>query len=277
MKHRRFRDDVNDALRELEQDDPTQVLLTRLKAARLQPRTVLQLASEMAVSASGIESQLMALVDSGEVISFVQAGKAMYVHAMCWRELLDGIGDAMRVFHEAHPLRIGARREELRALVKGAPSDDLFAHGVEHLVREGILKSDQALIGLRDYKIALTPEQEEIRDIIARVLKDGGTTPEDLKTLPDAIQVHASSVRDVVSAMQAMGGLVRLEDTLLFHPEVMEEVARQLVDYLKENGEIEVSTFRSLIGTTRKFAVPLLNYFDTQGITIRQGDVRVLG
>ena len=153
----------------------------------------------------------------------------------------------------------------------------MFAYSVEHLVHEGILKSDNALIGLRDYKIALTPEQEDIRDAIARVLKEGGTTPEDLKTLPDAIQVNAQSVRDVVSAMQAMGGLVRLEDTLLFHPEVMEEVTRQLVDYLKENGEIDVSTFRSLIGTTRKFAVPLLNYFDTQGITIRQGDVRVLG
>ena len=57
----------------------------------------------------------------------------------------------------------------------------------------------------------------------------------------------------------------------------MEEVTRQLVNYLNKNGEIDVSTFRSLIGTTRKFAVPLLNYFDTQGITIRQGDVRVLG
>ena len=162
----------------------------------------------------------------------------MYVHAMCWRELLDGIGDAMQVFHEAHPLRSGARREELRALVKGEPSDDLFAHGVEYLVHAGILRSESALIGLRDYKIALTPEQEEIRDAIARVLKDGGTTPEDLKTLPDAIQANARSVRDVVSAMQAMGNLVRLDDALLFHPEVMEDVTRQLVDYLKENGEM---------------------------------------
>ena len=76
----------------------------------------------------------------GEVISYLQAGKAMYVHAMCWRELLDGIGDAMRVFHEAHPLRPGARREELRALVQGEPSDDLFAQGVEYLVHEGVLK-----------------------------------------------------------------------------------------------------------------------------------------
>ena len=263
VKHRRFRDEVNDALRDLEQDDPTQVLLTRLKAARLQPRTALQLASEMAVSASEVESQLIALVDSGDVISYIQAGKAMYVHAMRWRELLDGIGDAMRVFHEAHRLRPGARREELRALVKGEPSDDLFAHGVEYLVHTGILRSESALIGLRDYKIVLTPEQEAMRDAIARMLKDGGTTPEDLKTLPDAIQANARSVRDVVSAMQAMGDLVRLDDTLLFHPKVIEDVTRQLVDYLKENGEIDVSTFRSLIGTTRKFAVPLLNYFDT--------------
>ncbi len=276
VKHRRFREDVNDALRELEQDDPTQVLLARVKAARWQPRTALQLAFEMALSASEIEAHLKALVDSGDVIRYVQAGNTRYVHAKCWRDLLDGIGDAMRVFHEAHPLRSGARRDELRAWVAGDPADDLFAHGVEHLIHTGVLKSERALIKLRDHKIALTPEQEALRDEIARILKDGGATPEDLRTLPESVQARAKSVRDVVAAMQATGSLVRLDDTLLFHPEVVADVARQLVDYLEKNREIDVSTFRSLIGTTRKFAVPLLNHFDTQGITIRQGDVRVL-
>ena len=276
VKHRRFREDVVEVLRELEQDDPTRVLLTRLKAARWQPRTALQLASEMALSTSEIEDRLKACVDSGDAICYVQAGNTRYVHAKCWRELLDGIGDAMRIFHEVHPLRPGARRDELRAGVMGRPAGDLFAHGVEHLIHTGGLKSEHAMIGLRDHEIALTPEQEALRDAIARLLRAGGTTPEDLRGLPKTVNASAKAVQEVVTAMQAMGQVVRLDDTLLFHPEVIEDVARQLVDHLKKNAEIDVSTFRNLIATTRKFAVPLLNYFDTQGITIRQGDVRVL-
>ena len=276
VKHRRFRTAVVEMLRELERDDPTRVLLTRLQAARWQPRTALQLAAEMALSAGEIEDRLGACVDSGDAIRYVQAGKTRYVHATCWRDLQEGICDAMRVFHEAHPLRPGARRDELRAWVKGDPDSDLFARGVEHLIHTGALKSDHAMIGLRDHEIALTPEQEALRDDIARLLRSGGAMPEDLRGLPDAVHASAKAVREVVSAMQAMGQVTRLDDTLLFHPEVIEEVAQQLVDYLKKNAEIDVSTFRNLIATTRKFAVPLLNYFDTQGITIRQGDARVL-
>ena len=276
VKHRRFRTAVVEMLRELERDDPTRVLLTRLQAARWQPRTALQLAAEMALSASEIEDRLGACVDSGDAIRYVQAGKTRYVHATCWRDLQEGICDAMRVFHEAHPLRPGARRDELRAWVKGDPDSDLFARGVEHLIHTGALKSEHAMIGLRDHEIALTPEQEALRDDIARLLRSGGAMPEDLRGLPEAVHASAKAVQEVVSAMQAMGQVTRLDDTLLFHPEVIEEVARQLVDYLKKNAEIDVSTFRNLIATTRKFAVPLLNYFDTQGITIRQGDARVL-
>ena len=276
VKHRRFRTDVVEMLRELERDDPMRVLLTRLQAARWQPRTALQLASEMAMSATEIEAQLEACVDSGDAMGYVQAGKTRYVHATCWRDLLDGICDAMRVFHEAHPLEIGARRDELRAWVTGDPDGDLFARGVEHLIHAGALKSERAMIGLRDHEIALTPEQEAMRDEIARLLRAGGAMPEDLKGLPDAVHASAKAVREVVTAMQSLGQVVRLDDTLLFHPEVIEDVAQQLVAYLKKNAEIDVSTFRNLIATTRKFAVPLLNYFDTRGITIRQGDVRVL-
>ena len=277
VKHRRFRDDVNAALRELEQDDPTQVLQTRLKAARLQPRTVLALAAEMGLSEGDIEGRLSELLESGDVIFYVQAGKAQYAHMACWSDLLSGIDEAMKGFHKANPLRPGARRDELRALVAGEPSDGFFAHGVERLIQSGTLVSAEALIRLSDYEIELTDEQKALRDQIADLLKAGGTTPKDLKELPESINTDAKAVQDVVSAMQAIGSLVRMDDTLLFHPEVIAEVEEKLVDHLKNSGEVDVSTFRDLVGTTRKFAVPLLNYFDTKGTTIRQGDVRVLG
>ena len=277
IKHRRFRDDVIQPLRELEQDDPTQVLKTRLKSAGLRPKTAADLASEMALSVSDIESRLNDLVTAGEAILYVQASNALFVHAECWAQLHDGIGGAMEQFHKSHPLRPGARRDELRALVPGRPSDGFFAYGIEYLVKTEVLKSEEALIRLSDYKIELTEEQEDIQDTIAQLLQTGGTTPKDLKELPETIGLDAHVVQDVVLAMQATGGLVRMDDTLLFHPQVIADVEQKLTAYLEKNGEVDVSTFRDLVGTTRKFAVPLLNYFDTKGTTIRQGDVRVLG
>ncbi|MDP6038589.1 MAG: SelB C-terminal domain-containing protein, partial [Candidatus Latescibacteria bacterium] len=277
VKHRRFRDDVIQSLRDLEQDDPTQVLKARLKSAGLQPKTAADLASEMALSVGDIETRLNDLVSSEEAITYMMASKAVFAHAECWAQLLDGIAGAMAQFHKTHPLRPGARRDELRALVPGRPSDGFFAYGVEHLMKTSVLKSEEALIRLSDYEIELTVEQEHVRGAIVELLQTGGTAPKDLKELPDAIGCDVTVAQDVVLAMQATGGLVRMDDTLLFHPEVIVNVEQKLIAHLEENGEVDVSTFRDLVGTTRKFAVPLLNYFDTKGTTIRQGDVRVLG
>jgi selenocysteine-specific elongation factor len=77
--------------------------------------------------------------------------------------------------------------------------------------------------------------------------------------------------------MQAMGEVVRLESNLVFHPDVLEDVQARVKDYLDKEDSLAVSAFRDLVGTTRKYAVPLLNHLDHLGVTERQGDVRVRG
>ena len=79
-----------------------------------------------------------------------------------------------------------------------------------------------------------------------------------------------------MAAIQAMGDLVRLEGALLFDPGVLAGIEQRLVEHLNTHGEMEVAAFRDMVGTTRKYAVPLLNYFDNRGVTVRRGDVRVL-
>ncbi len=78
-----------------------------------------------------------------------------------------------------------------------------------------------------------------------------------------------------IGLMQGRGELVRL-DQLLFDAGVLQKLETELVRFLQDHGEIEVSAFRELAGTTRKFAVPLLNHFDSRGITLRDGSVRRL-
>jgi selenocysteine-specific elongation factor len=277
VKHRRFKEDVQVVLKDLERDDPTEVLSARLKAAGLEPRTVSALAAEMGIADADIEVRLKSLVEKGDVVAFVVSGKDYYAHQTCWERLKKNIEAGLTKYHEANSLKQGARREELRALVDGRASRDFFDYGVGYLIETGVIHSTDSLLSLSTHTISLSADQAHIRDMILPLLQAGGTSPTDLKALPEALGKDAKVVQDVVAAMQGMGDLVRMDDTLLFHLDVIAGVEEKLLTYFQSQTEIDVATFRDLVGTTRKYAVPMLNYFDTKGTTIRQGDVRVLG
>ena len=268
---------MNAALQDLEHDDLTEILEARLKAAGLEPRTVNALAAEMGIADADIGARLKTLVAVGNVIAFSVSGRDYYAHQNCWAKLQEGIERGLAKFHQANPLRQGARREELRVLVDDRPAPEFFEYGVVYLIEQGTITSADSLLSLSSHTISLSPEQESIRGQILPLLQEGGTSPTDLKALPEALGQDAKVVQDVVAAMQAMGDLVRMDDTLLFHLDVIADVEEKLVAYLQSESEIDVAKFRDLVGTTRKYAVPMLNYFDTKGTTIRQGDVRILG
>ena len=113
-----------------------------------------------------------------------------------------------------------------------------------------------------------------MRDRILTDLVSGGAAPPDITEL---LSKHASeSINEIVEAMRSTGDLVRLDEGLVFAPQALADIETKMVSFLKDRGEMGVGDFRDLVGTTRKYAVPLLNYFDGRGVTERQGDVRVL-
>ncbi len=276
VKHRRFRAEVLEILQGLEQDDPTRVLELRLKTAGFRPRSMQALASEMGVASAELEERLQTLLDAGRAVTFRHAGQDFYLYTDVWQDLLERIQASLGAFHSVHPLRPGILQNELRLQVDGAPPAEAYEQGIEYLLQTERLKADGPLLSLADHRIRLSEEQERLRGDIQTLLREAKAVPPDLQELPSKVADDPEEVGAVVAAMQAMGDLVRLEETLLFDPDVLAEVEQALVEHLKTHGQIAVSTFRDLVGTTRKYAVPLLNYFDGRGVTARQGDVRVL-
>jgi selenocysteine-specific elongation factor len=70
--------------------------------------------------------------------------------------------------------------------------------------------------------------------------------------------------------------IVRLEPGIVMHQSAIEEGRERIVTYLKENGEGTASDLKGVLGTTRKFAVPLLEHLDRAGVTRRSGSMRTL-
>ena len=70
--------------------------------------------------------------------------------------------------------------------------------------------------------------------------------------------------------------LIAVENGLYFHAMALNKLKEMIRDYISKHGPISVAQFRDLTKTSRKFAVPLLEYFDAIHFTKRTGDVRIL-
>ena len=86
----------------------------------------------------------------------------------------------------------------------------------------------------------------------------------------------AAGDRELLQVLVDQQKLVRLKGDLFYHRTVLDAIEAELRRYLEQQGEITAGAFRDLLHISRKYAIPLLEHFDNQRLTVRVGDKRVL-
>ncbi|MGH2641894.1 MAG: selenocysteine-specific translation elongation factor [Actinomycetota bacterium] len=191
--------------------------------------------------------------------------------------LLSRVGPALvahvSAYHAAHPLEEGeplaaARRalaEDLRAEM-GSPDPRVVDAILDRLVDDGLLTRTAGAVALPSHE-GPGPELDPVMLRVVEAISDEPAQPPTIKELADR-----GIGRDAVDAATRAGLVVRVAPDLVFLPAVIER-AEAIVADAGETG-ITVSAFREALGTSRKFAVPLLGWFDQRGVTRREGDLR---
>jgi selenocysteine-specific elongation factor len=181
--------------------------------------------------------------------------------------------DHVRRFHAADPLAAGEDVAALRPSVvaalhsAGAPADPGLVEALtDDLVTQGHLARDGALVRSASH-VAVAPHEDEAR--LLEAVEQGEPTPPNVAEL-----IALGFGRSLIDATVRSGALVRVS------PELVHTAAyvARAVEAIREAGEagITVGAFRERLGTSRKFAVPLVEHLDRTGVTRRTGDVRVL-
>ena len=183
--------------------------------------------------------------------------------------------DAVRDYHDRHPLQPGLPIADARALLigqihAGAEHDSGVSDAViEYVVRAGALERSGAAVRLpgRD---APRAEQPEVRALVEAV-RSQEPAPPTVKEL-----IAAGHPLDVIRAACAAGVLVRISPDLVITPELLSTAERTVRELGTDGAAVSVSAFREELGTSRKYAVPILEHFDQRGLTRRQGDARIV-
>ena len=175
-------------------------------------------------------------------------------------------GVELRRYQQLHPLELGMPRASLRtALGLDART---FEEVADQLEQQGLLVADAATVRTPDH----VPDQGgPQRDALLRTLDEAGFSP------PLLSELHRRFDPALVRALVRTGELVQVAPDLVYRTSRLDDLREQLTQAIESSGPITVAQFRDLVSTTRKYAVPLLEYLDRTGFTRRQGDVRVLG
>jgi selenocysteine-specific elongation factor len=140
---------------------------------------------------------------------------------------------------------------------------------VDEMVEDGILIRDGAAVRSRDHGAALEPEQRRIADIALEQLREADASPPEIG--------EAGLSIELAKALERAGELVFVAPQIAYPIEVWHDIEDAVVELISRDGPATVSQVREAIGTTRKYAVPLLEKLDATGVTRRTGDARELG
>ena len=116
----------------------------------------------------------------------------------------------------------------------------------------------------------------KMTDAQIEAIKKGGSQPPVRDELPALFGITDKDAKDLLKLLADEGRVVRINDSLYLDKAVLESIKTDLVKFLQEKKEIVVAEFRDIAKTSRKFAVPILEYLDSQKLTQRVGDKRVL-
>jgi selenocysteine-specific elongation factor len=198
-----------------------------------------------------------------------------FVHADSLGRLRDLTRAALDQFHRAHPLRPGMSREELRGRV-GAPDERVFAYLLGALETEGTARAERDKVRLAAHEVRLSSEQERIVARVAEEFRAAVAAPPSPEEALGRAGVTGDEEHELFQVLLQAGTLVRVKESLFFHAAALEDIQTRLVAMLHERKEIGPGDIKDLLGISRKYAIPLLEFFDSRRITARVGERRVL-
>ena len=240
----------------------------RIGRAEAAGRPVAAIAAELGRSVDEVEAALAPLLEAGRV---VRAAGRLFAGAV-WRQIREDTLAALRALHEAEPLRSGTAREGIRAQVARAMPPEAFRELLHALAAEGEVRLGGDRLALSGHRVVLSPDDESRAQRIEEAFRRAGLDPplvEDV--LRELGGLRGPRLRDW---LVEEGRLVRIRDGRLFHGEALEDLRRKLRDFARTSSTIEIGTFKELAGATRKNAIPLLEQFDEERLTRREGNVR---
>ena len=274
QKHKRFKKNIFEGLKALVNQPPEEIIAYHVDNAGYKGVSFSDLKIMTNMPEKQLDNALQKLMSIKTVICADRENR-IYIHKNCYENLNKKISSYLDNYHRTNPLKAGMQKEELKSKLPAAGSK-LFNLILDMMMnnREVIFEGDS--VRLFSHTVSLGSDQAEVKEKILSTYLKSGLCPPYFKDLSKTLDIDSKKAKDVLMLLTEQGLIIKTKEELYFHAEVVNNLKKKLVDFLLTHGEITTPQFKEMTGTTRKYLIPLIEYFDSKNITIRIGDIRKL-
>ncbi len=271
MKHKRNDEAVLAAMAIKDKGSEKEKIIEALKEFSPRYQTMDYLKVHTNIDGEMFDSIIHILLEEGEVFSINQN---VVIHKSFLKNMEQRAEKMLSKYHEENPLRAGMKRDEFRG--KLFPDQDLATADkvTDLMIADKVVTLTQGSVALKSFAVKFNALQEKVLGKLEKIYLDGGfATP----SLDDVAKEFAKekSFKQVLEAMVTDGRLIKLTDQIIYHVDNYEKALKLVQDFVAEHGQITLGETRDLTGSSRKYTLALLEYWDRKNITKKVGEARV--
>ncbi len=253
-------------------DSALGAVLEALRECGNDPAEAREIAFATNLREDAVQRALGTLLENGEAVKVLRP--EAYLAANAAQEQLDAVLTTLAASHEREPWSVGMTSLTLSRALQ--IDEKKLMRLLTAFADEGRVSHRSGYYAATDHVPKLSNEQRAFFDRAVPVDPESPFVPVDFETVAREAKAGASTgLPKAFETLLVRGVLVHVGESL-YRGSQIEQIHRRIESFIVRNGRMTMAEFRDLLGTSRKYAVPLLEWFDGRGITVRSGDYRML-
>lgn len=265
----RYNKEVIESFSIKENGKPEEIILEGLREYSFNGISKEDFAVAYQIDLKTINETLEKLVREDRVIEIKGEGLPIFIEQTAYQQLVSKINEILTKYHDLYPLRQGMDKEELRSKLEGDYSVKFFTSILKQMNTDALIKVEGSVVSNTNFQINLSDTDMKKIEVVLSTIKESGFKPPskgEISLEPNLLQYLAQQ-----------GKIVLLGDMVLSR-EVLEDGIQRVIKVIKDKPKgAALSDIKDVLNTSRKYLVPLLEYLDSEAITKRVGEVRILG
>jgi selenocysteine-specific elongation factor len=274
-KHKRLAEETLAHLNSLQSGSDKEKIVLFVSDSVMAGLDLSQLVARMGKKPAEISPLIRDLVTAKKLI-LIEKESHKVIAAPQYEKLKAALLEHLKGYHKIFPLKQGMPKEELKSKFPQLTDSRLFNHFLDDMLSSSLIQIERDKLWLRSHKPKLKDSQKALKDKIAQIYLKGKLSPPSFKELVEQLSSNEKETKSILDLLTADALIVKVKDNLWFHRDALDALKKDLITYLKENGEITTPQFKELTQASRKYTIPLMEYCDQSKLTIRVGDKRVL-
>ena len=212
------------------------------------------------------------LINQHKIISIISKGFAHFIHSRDFELLSNDILKHIEHFHQQYPLKLGINLQELSGRLGKTPlAEEVLLSVLQNLQKNKVIKQEQNTYSLADFAIQFSTDKNQITSKILEKLKVGNFSPPDIHELGKQLSIDKEELRVLLRSLDREKQIVGINSDLYLYAQALEQVLQFLRNYFDSHNQLPVTALKYFMSTSRKYTIPIFEYLDAQGFTVRTG------